>query len=113
MLEDRNADPRLVQHFLFRCHIPLRPSLPCTIRVDSTPGVAQYLYDTTDVWRFTLLWTLILFEACHLLTALYATAIQLRNRKTVTWWWPWIIPLVSLLIGGIEALLAGTIVGYV
>ena len=37
-----------------------------------------YLYNTSDVWRFTLFWTLIVFEAAHLAVGFYAV--------TVVWW---------------------------
>ena len=65
-----------------------------------------YLYHDTDVWRFTLFWTLIIFEVFHLAASGYAVAVQWRNWKLM-----WVVPVVYLFIGGIEAVLAGSIVG--
>jgi hypothetical protein len=65
-----------------------------------------YLYYSHDVWRFTLFWTLIVFEVFHLAASGYAFAIQWKE-----WKYMWIVPVVYLVIGGIEALLAGSVVG--
>lgn len=67
---------------------------------------AYYLYDPGDVWRFTLLWTLIFYGAVHVATSGYAIAVQWRNWKVI-----WIIPVIFCVIGGIEAVIAGSIVG--
>ncbi|KAF2751144.1 integral membrane protein [Sporormia fimetaria CBS 119925] len=67
---------------------------------------SYHLYDPTDIWRFTLLWTLLLFGVVHLVVALWACAIQWRNWKLI-----WITPIVFVVIGGLEALIAGSIVG--
>lgn len=65
-----------------------------------------YLYDATSMWRFTLYWTLICVVGVHMAAAGYAVAIQWRNWKFI-----WIAPVVYLLIGGVEALIAGNVVG--
>lgn len=65
-----------------------------------------YLYDAGDVWRFTLLWTLIFYGAVHVATCTYAVIIQWRNWKVI-----WIAPVLFTVIGGIEALIAGSITG--
>ncbi|OJD36071.1 uncharacterized protein BKCO1_1300069 [Diplodia corticola] len=67
---------------------------------------AYYLYDPGDVWRFTLLWTLIFYGAVHIATSGYAIIVQWRNWKVI-----WIIPVIFCVIGGIEAVIAGSIVG--
>ena len=67
---------------------------------------ANYLYHPDDVWRFTALWTLIFFEAIHLVVAGWACGVQWRNWKII-----WITPVIYAVIGGIEALIAGSIVG--
>ncbi|KAL1643948.1 hypothetical protein SLS58_004623 [Diplodia intermedia] len=67
---------------------------------------AYYLYDPGDVWRFTLLWTLIFYGAVHLATSGYAIIVQWRNWKVI-----WIIPVIFCVIGGMEAVIAGSIVG--
>ncbi|GAD99615.1 hypothetical protein PVAR5_8336 [Paecilomyces variotii No. 5] len=69
-------------------------------------GEANYLYYTTDIWRFTLFWTLLLTGGAHLMAAGCAIFMQWRNWRVI-----WITPLVYGVIGGLEALLAGSIVG--
>ena len=58
------------------------------------------------MWRFTLYWTLICIVAVHMVAAGYACIIQYRNWKTI-----WVAPLIYLIVGGIEALIAGNVVG--
>lgn len=65
-----------------------------------------YLYDTEPIWRFTLYWTLIFIGGVHLVAAAYACAVQWRNWKLI-----WVAPLVFAVIGTIEALIAGNVVG--
>lgn len=65
-----------------------------------------YLYDAFDMFLFTLYWTLICVVGVHLVAGGYACAMQYQNWKLV-----WITPLVFAIIGGIEAVIAGSIVG--
>lgn len=65
-----------------------------------------YLYDAEPMWRFTLYWTLIMVGGVHLVAAAYACAIQFRNWKLI-----WIAPLVYAVLGTVEALIAGNVVG--
>ena len=58
------------------------------------------------MWRFTLYWTLICVVGVHLAAAGYACAMQFRNWKII-----WVAPVVYVIIGGIEALIAGNVVG--
>lgn len=74
------------------------------------PGVPNYLYYAHDIWRYTLLWTLIVYGITHIAVAAWAVAMQLGKGKNA-WQYAWIIPLVYALIAGIEALLAGSLVG--
>jgi len=60
------------------------------------------------MFRFTLLWTLIDVIGIHLIAAMYAMMIQWRNWKLI-----WITPVVFALVGGVEALIAGSVVGGV
>ena len=144
---------------------PPFPSLYWPIR--APPGAAQYLYYTTDIWRFTLYWTLITFCLVHSAVATWAGLMQFNSammqRKVLrkrakstlqlteyddkgsagsvkgsarlstetntnrlpqpllvstspvlsTLGWVWIIPVVYLVIGGVEALLSGSLVGLV
>ncbi|TID14545.1 integral membrane protein [Venturia nashicola] len=69
-------------------------------------GRASYLYHATDIWRFTVLWTLLFYGAVHLSAAGYAMIIGRKNWKVI-----WIVPVVYVLIGGTEAVIAGSIVG--
>jgi hypothetical protein len=65
-----------------------------------------YLYNPTDIWRFTTVWTLLFFGAVHLVVAFWACVVQWRNWKLI-----WITPIVYAVIGGLEALIAGSVVG--
>ena len=85
---------------------PKFPSLYWPFPVSGTQTV--YLYDAWTMFRFTLLWTLVDVIGIHLIDAMYAMAIQWRNWKLI-----WIAPVVFGIIGGIEALIAGSVVGGV
>lgn len=74
------------------------------------PGVANYLYYTHDIWRYTLLWTLILFAVFHAAVAAFAVLMQLGKGEKA-WQYVWVIPLVYAFVAGVEALLAGSFVG--
>ena len=94
----------------------------------------RYLYHVRDVWRFNLFWTIIIFEAVHLLAGTYAVVI--------VWWggkvrlkdhgkedregkdkkeggeesWKklkvlWMVPVVYGVVAGVEAVMAGSVVG--
>ncbi|KAB8289874.1 hypothetical protein EYC80_010505 [Monilinia laxa] len=78
------------------------------------PGVPNYLYYAHDIWRFTLLWTLIVFGVTHMAVVIYAIIMQLGKGKSA-WQYVWIIimPILYGLIAGIEALLAGSFVGLI
>ena len=56
------------------------PPFPSLYWLIGPPGVVKptYLYRISDVWRFTLFWTLIVFEAAHLAVGAYAVGI--------VWW---------------------------
>lgn len=76
----------------------------------AAPGVANYLYNTHDIWRFTLLWTLIVYAGCHVVVVLYAVLMQLGKGKKA-WKYVWTFPIIYCAIAGLEALIAGSIVG--
>ncbi|OAX82317.1 hypothetical protein ACJ72_03328 [Emergomyces africanus] len=69
---------------------------------------ARYLYYTGDVWRFTLFWTLLFYIGAHLSAALWAVVMQWRSWKIV-----WTVPVIYILIAGLEGLLAGSITGLI
>jgi hypothetical protein len=85
---------------------PQFPGLYWPFPVSGTQTV--YLYDAWSMFRFTLLWTLMDVIGIHLIAAMYAMAVQWRNWKLI-----WITPVVFGIIGGIEALIAGSVVGGV
>lgn len=88
--------------------VPGFPSLYWPYR--AKPGVANYLYYANDAWRFTLLWTLILFASFHAVVATYAILMQLGKGKRA-WQYVWIIPLAYAFVAGIEAVIAGSVIG--
>lgn len=75
---------------------------------NAQPGAAAYLYATRDIWRFTLLWTLIIYGVLHLSASAYAIFMQPRPWKMI-----WLMPVVYTAVGGIEAMLAGSVVGLI
>lgn len=86
--------------------VPPFPSL--YVPIIGVPEAQNYLYHLTDVWRFTLFWTLILYAGTHFIVAAFAVAVQWRNYRTM-----WVIPVGYMLVSGLEALLAGSLVGLV
>ena len=83
---------------------PPFPSLYWPFPVDGTQ--TYYLYDAHSIWRFTLLWTIISVIGVHLVAAGYACMMQWRNWKLI-----WIAPVVYGVVGAVEALIAGNVVG--
>jgi len=108
--------------------------------VHANPGEARYLYFLADIYRYTLYWTLITIVAAHTCVAAWAVLMQFaaatqrrkymnspqgkalsaKNRKLLgenplgeTLSWVWMVPLVYIVIGASEALLAGSLVGLV
>jgi hypothetical protein len=65
-----------------------------------------YLYNPSDIWRFTTTWTLLCFGTVHLVVAGWACIVQWRNWKLI-----WITPVLFAIIGGLEGLIAGSVVG--
>lgn len=84
--------------------VPSFPSL--YVPIIGEPQSQNYLYHLTDIWRFTLFWTLILYLGTHAAVASFAVAVQWRNYKRM-----WVVPVVYVLVSGFEALLAGSLVG--
>ncbi|KAH3912006.1 hypothetical protein HBI56_174970 [Parastagonospora nodorum] len=69
-------------------------------------ATSYYLYKPSDILRFTVYWTLLLVGGIHLIVALWACIVQWRNWKLI-----WIAPALFIVVGGIEALVSGAIVG--
>ena len=68
---------------------PTNPNIPLSYTVPSFPslywpintpaGASYYLYYQTDIWRFTLYWTLIAYGAVHLATSGWAVIVWVRH----------------------------------
>jgi Putative transmembrane protein 170 len=110
--------------------VPLDYDRPCFPSlywpINPSPGESRYLYYQSDIWRFTLYWTLITYAGVHLSASLWAVLMQLRavvatktkplgepNKIRQTLAWVWIIPVVYLVVAGIEAVFAGSVVGLI
>ncbi len=103
------------------------PSFPSLYwPINPSPGDTRYLYYQSDIWRFTLYWTLITYAGVHLSASLWAVLMQLRsvlatkmkplgepNKIRQTLVWVWIIPVVYLVVAGVEAVFAGSVVGLI
>lgn len=114
------------------------PALYYPVRAE--PGEAQYLYYVSDIYRFVLYWTLLCVGGAHTLVATWAVLMQLhsatlrksylstpvgrkltpKNRKLLgenpigeTLSWVWVVPLIYIVLGGLEAVFAGSIVGVI
>lgn len=72
--------------------------------INPGPGEPAYLYHSSDIWKFTLYWTLIVYTAFHLSSGVWAFAVR-PSKLSIG------VPLLYTIIGGIEATIAGTIVG--
>lgn len=83
---------------------PPFPSLYWPFPIGGTQ--TYYLYNAHDIFRFTLLWTIIAITGTHLVAACYAVMMQWRTSKVI-----WFVPIIYCLIGGIESVIAGSITG--
>ncbi|KAI1393674.1 uncharacterized protein F4822DRAFT_20550 [Hypoxylon trugodes] len=88
-------------------HTPSFPSL-------CWPYANNYcaLYTVWDSWRFTLLWTLILYALFHLGAAGIALSVQIGKPGSV-WKYLLAVPAIYALVAGAEALFTGSIVGLI
>ncbi|KAI0436139.1 integral membrane protein [Xylaria telfairii] len=73
---------------------------------------AHIIYTVYDSWRFTLVWTIILFTAFHLSTTTIALLMQVGKPRS-RWKYLVAVPIVSAVVAGVEALVAGSVVGSV
>lgn len=91
--------------------VPPFPSLGRPVLADATPQRLHTLYHVADAWRFTLLWTLITYAVFHVAAVLLA--VLTHGWKRSSWSYLWAVPGVYLVAAGLEALLAGSVVGLV
>jgi hypothetical protein len=71
------------------------------------PYTLQYI---SDIWRFTVLWTVIIYAIFHLGAAGIALVMQVGKTRS-NWKYIWIVPIIYALVAGFEALFAGSVVG--
>ncbi|KAF8543165.1 hypothetical protein BDD12DRAFT_774120 [Trichophaea hybrida] len=83
---------------------PAFPSLYWPI--DPTASPLTHLYCTHDIWRFTLMWTVILFVGFHLAAGICAFVVMPSKLSPG-------VPLTFAIYGGIQATMAGNIVGLI
>lgn len=86
-------------------HLPRFPAL-------CWPPHACVIYSVYDSWRFTLVWTLILFIAFHLSATAIALLMQVGKPRSI-WKYLIAIPIVYTVIAGVEALVTGSVVGSI
>jgi hypothetical protein len=88
---------------------PRFPSLNVQTLYDTTDDKQFTLFYILDVWRFTLLWTLIIYACFHMGAVL--VAMFTHGWKKSSWRYLWAIPVIYLVMAGLEAVMAGSIVG--
>lgn len=88
---------------------PRFPSLNVQTLYDTTDNKQFTLFYILDVWRFTLLWTLIIYAVFHMGAVL--VAMFTHGWKKSSWRYLWAIPVIYLVMAGLEAVMAGSIVG--
>ncbi|KAK9387634.1 hypothetical protein V1515DRAFT_535379 [Lipomyces mesembrius] len=83
------------------------PSFP-SLRWPNGPEMQTmyYLYYHSDIWRFTLFWTLILYGVVHAVAGIWAALMNRRLKSGL-------IIAVYLLVGLLEALISGSIIGAI
>ena len=62
------------------------------------------------MWRFTLIWTVIIYGIFHLGVAGIALLMQIGKRKS-RWKYLWTLPFFYAFVAATEALFAGSVVG--
>ncbi|CAK7562918.1 MAG: hypothetical protein SEPTF4163_000774 [Sporothrix epigloea] len=88
------------------------PPFPGLYWPPQTPTPHGSLYYLYDIWRFTLLWTMILYAIFHFGAAVIALSTQLIFSDRPEYWrYLWTIPAVYTVVAGLEALFAGSFVG--
>lgn len=82
------------------------PAFPSLYIPSGSLSEGVFLYSTFDVWKFTSIWTVIIYECFHVAASGYAAIVQPRNWKL-----SWLAILIYIVVGGTEALFAGSMVG--
>ncbi|EFX00722.1 integral membrane protein [Grosmannia clavigera kw1407] len=90
---------------------PPFPSLYWPPQDTHSAGSLYYLF---DIWRFTLLWTLILYAIFHIGVAAVALSVQLLfSGRPAYWRYLWTIPVSYAVVAGIQAVFAGSFVALI
>lgn len=87
--------------------VPRFPSLYWPVGSSKQQYEMSNLYYTYDIWRFTVIWTIIMFVAFHLAAACWASLMK-RGVKSAL-----LISTAYIVIGGIEGIVSGSIVGLI
>ncbi|OHW90856.1 integral membrane protein [Colletotrichum incanum] len=89
---------------------PSFPSINWQLR-DLTDDHRWSLFHISDIWRFTVLWTTIIYAVVHLGAAAITIAMHTNKRGSLTYIWA--VPLLYLIVSGVQALVAGSVVGLI
>ncbi|KAL5598759.1 hypothetical protein BROUX41_003905 [Berkeleyomyces rouxiae] len=87
---------------------PAFPALTWRV-LDYSPNKQHSLYYMSDIWRFTVIWTLILFVLFHVGAALLAWIMH--GSKRSAWKYMCAVPLVYCAVAAAQAVIAGSVVG--
>lgn len=68
------------------------------------------LYHLGDMWRFTLIWTFVMYACFHWAAIGIALIVQIGKKKT-NWKYLWTVPIIYSAIAALEALVAGSVTG--
>lgn len=94
-----------------RYSTPPFPSLNVQTTYDRTLRKIYTLFYVKDVWRYTVLWTIIVYVLFHV--AAVIIALSTHGRRISTWRYLWVLPIVYIFIAGLQAVVTGSIVGAV
>lgn len=62
------------------------------------------------MWRFTLIWTFVMYACFHWAAIGIALIVQIGKKKT-NWKYLWTVPIIYSAIAAVEALVAGSVTG--
>ncbi|KAH6687300.1 hypothetical protein F5X68DRAFT_207143, partial [Plectosphaerella plurivora] len=77
--------------------------------ISSTTVPRLSLYYVYDIWRFTVLWTIIIFGVVHAASAV--AAILMQGGKKRSWIYLLLAPFVYFAVSMVQGIFVGSIVG--
>lgn len=101
---------------------PPFPSLFWPVGANSGRYQSAFLYYSKDIWSFTVFWCIISFEAAYFMAGLWSAVamfvqscrqVRVGARKHTLGWRPFFIVPTNLIIGGIQGLVSGAVVGLI